>query len=421
MSPPASRWPRRPSASNGWPRPAATRWTPPRATKGALGAALRRVAAETSPDEFDALMRDAMKHRDALPLRRARRGAIARGPRRRSPDETVPAVEREMLEAACWRDGWREVGAALARGKKTDVQRAEKLHAVRETHAARAAGCATRRTARPCSTTICPSSSRAERRGRSAGVAGDEGYSAAVKDALGEEQARLLALRDRRRAVAACERTLALARLVEAVLARYGAIKARRGALDFDDLIARAQALLERVDAAWVLYKLDRGVDHILVDEAQDTSAAQWRILEALTGEFAAGRGQRAGRRSFFAVGDDKQSIFSFQGAAPRLFHAMRRRFETRVTAAGQPFAAVRLNLSFRSSAIVLKAVDEVFAPPDRHRGLSPGDVRAPTHEAWKKDLPGLVEIWPAIGAGDRRRRLNGACRSTPCAPTTRR
>jgi ATP-dependent helicase/nuclease subunit A len=369
--------------------------------EGALGAALRRVAGETSPDEFDKLLRDAMKHRDALPLD-ARGEARLRDALGVDRGETTAAVEREMLENGLLARRWREVGAALARGKPTDVKRAGKLYAIREAHAARGDNAQAQDRAALLDDYLSIFFKGGKGEGDPPASLATKDIPQPIKDALGEEQARLLALRDRRRAVAACERTLALARLVEAVLARYGAIKARRGALDFDDLIARAQALLERVDAAWVLYKLDRGVDHILVDEAQDTSAAQWRILEALTGEFAVGRGQRAGRRSFFAVGDDKQSIFSFQGAAPRLFHAMRRRFETRVTAAGQPFAAVQLNLSFRSGAIVLKAVDEVFASPDRHRGLSPGDVRAPTHEAWKKDLPGLVEIWPAIGAGDR-------------------
>jgi ATP-dependent helicase/nuclease subunit A len=366
--------------------------------EGPLGAALRRIAAEASPDEFDALMRDAMKHRDALPSD-ARGEARLRGALGVAPDETVTAVEREMLDGGLLADGWREVGAALARGRKTDAQRAEKLHAVRETHAARAAGADPQDRAALVDDYLSIFFKGGKGEGDPPDALTTKEIPQAVKDALGDEQARLLGLRERRRAVAAFERTLALARLVSAVLARYDALKARRGALDFDDLITRARALLERVDAAWVLYKLDRGVDHILVDEAQDTSAAQWRILEALAGEFAAGRGQRGLRRTFFAVGDDKQSIFSFQGAAPRLFHAMRERFEKRVTAAGLPFSAVRLDLSFRSSAAVLRAVDEIFAPPERHRGLSPGDVRAPAHEAWKKDLPGLVEIWPAVGA----------------------
>src|SRR4029077_12178515 len=113
----------------------------------------------------------------------------------------------------------------------------------------------------------------------------------------------------------AFERTEALLTLAEALLGHYEAGKARRAALDFDDLVQRTSDLLSRAGAEWVLYKLDRGIDHILVDEAQDTSPAQWQIIEKLEHEFTAGHGARPGRRTIFAVGDEKQSIFSFQGA----------------------------------------------------------------------------------------------------------
>ncbi|MFX5656611.1 UvrD-helicase domain-containing protein, partial [Acinetobacter baumannii] len=79
--------------------------------------------------------------------------------------------------------------------------------------------------------------------------------------------------------------------------------------------------LLNRVSAGWVHFKLDRGIDHVLIDEAQDNSPRQWDIIEKLTSEFTSGRGARDGiNRTIFAVGDEKQSIFSFQGAAPREF-----------------------------------------------------------------------------------------------------
>ena len=119
---------------------------------------------------------------------------------------------------------------------------------------------------------------------------------------------------------------MALAILIGEVLAHYERAKAARGKLDFDDLIERTLTLLERSDARWVLYKLDSGIDHILVDEAQDTSEAQWKILEELSSEFSVGLGSRNVHRTFFAVGDEKQSIFSFQGAAPHMFHAMRKK-----------------------------------------------------------------------------------------------
>jgi hypothetical protein len=113
------------------------------------------------------------------------------------------------------------------------------------------------------------------------------------------------------------------------VISRYQSAKDRRGLLDYDDLIDKALALLGEDRAAWVHYKLDQGIDHVLIDEAQDTSPKQWEIIRLLTAEFFAGAGARAVNRTIFAVGDEKQSIFSFQGAAPREFDAMRRTFAT--------------------------------------------------------------------------------------------
>ncbi len=188
------------------------------------------------------------------------------------------------------------------------------------------------------------------------------------------EQTRLEDLRAKRKAAACFERSAALAIVIGEVLARYEQAKAARGRLDFDDLIARTLALLERSDARWVLYKLDSGIDHILVDEAQDTSEAQWKILEELSSEFAAGFGSRSTRRTFFAVGDEKQSIFSFQGAAPQMFHEMRGRFALRF-GAGDAFEHVELKTSFRSVPAVLTMVDDVFGRPEHQRGLVSDDI----------------------------------------------
>ena len=117
------------------------------------------------------------------------------------------------------------------------------------------------------------------------------------------------------------DRTGALITIADAVIERYRAEKDRRGLLDYDDLIDKTLDLLDNVDAAWVHYKLDLGIDHVLIDEAQDTSPKQWEIIKPLVGEFTAGAGRaRPCRARIFAVGDEKQSIFSFQGAAPREF-----------------------------------------------------------------------------------------------------
>jgi ATP-dependent helicase/nuclease subunit A len=176
---------------------------------------------------------------------------------------------------------------------------------------------------------------------------------------------------------------------------RYAQVKARQAKLDFDDLIAKAASLLRSsVAVEWVLYKLDGGLDHILVDEAQDTSPVQWQVIGALAEEFFAGRGARENARTLFAVGDEKQSIYSFQGAAPKMFAAMGDMLALRAERAGLPWRRVPLTLSFRSVKPLLAAVDSIFADPQRTPGLqsSPSPIR---HVADRAGHAGLVEIWP--------------------------
>lgn len=190
------------------------------------------------------------------------------------------------------------------------------------------------------------------------------------------------------------EATVALYRLADAVLQRYDEAKARRAALDFEDLIARTKNLLAtRSSADWVLYKLDHGLDHLLVDESQDTSPEQWQVVSRLAEEFFAGAGTSDVPRTIFAVGDEKQSIYSFQGAAPEMFAQMGQTFANNARNAQAPFHRVDLNVSFRTTAPVLDFVDTVFANPARTQGVSsgPGGVR---HIAKRLGQAGSVEIW---------------------------
>ncbi len=229
------------------------------------------------------------------------------------------------------------------------------------------------------------------------------------------ELARLVALRERRRAAETLERSAALFVVAGAILKGFAAAKAERGALDFADQIARALALVTRSSAAWVMHKLDYGLDHLLIDEAQDNSAEQWRIVEALTDEFFAGESARPRSRTVFAVGDEKQSIFSFQGAAPEKFAEMRRYFERRHREAVKPFESVPLNFSFRSAPAILAAVDKTFgteaalARPRRRRRAAArprGDPR--------RACKGVVEIWPTGRSRPKRPTpTTGGCRST--------
>lgn len=220
---------------------------------------------------------------------------------------------------------------------------------------------------------------------------------AGLKERLLAEQGRLVALADKLTAARAVERTEALFTIAGEIGRRVEAIKARLGALDFHDLIAKTLALLSRGDAAWILYKLDRGIDHVLVDEAQDTNPEQWEILRLITADFTAGLGAGSDRgRTLFAVGDPKQSIYSFQGAAPQEFEVSRRRWAKAVGEAELAFEDVRLDLSFRSCKAVLSAVDAVFRLPEHFRGLSFEDsVVGTAHVSARPEAPGLVELWP--------------------------
>jgi ATP-dependent helicase/nuclease subunit A len=195
------------------------------------------------------------------------------------------------------------------------------------------------------------------------------------------------------------EATAAALTIADWLIGRYERMKSARGLLDFNDLIARTAALLARQDAgAWVQYKLDRGIDHILLDEAQDTSPAQWAVVTALASEFFIGEGSREGvTRTVFAVGDEKQSIYSFQGARPESFALSGREFRSRVASAGERFEGIKLQRSFRSTWDVLSAVDLVFADPANREGLSVDDEPV-AHLAIRDLEPGTVEVWPSLG-----------------------
>jgi ATP-dependent helicase/nuclease subunit A len=365
--------------------------------KGALGAAVQRVLDECGPEDFEDLITETMKRSAILRARGLQDPAEVL---RRSLDlaegREIGAVEREMVEDGIAPGRWSVIAAVLDSGKKPDQERARRF---------RQAFSAYRSAPSDGSLETCLDPYLAiffttEHTSRVSLVTKDltSGHPE-IEAELRIEQLRLDALRAERKRAATFDRTRALIEVANAIFRRYVEEKAARGVLDFDDLIEKALGLLERSDARWVLYKLDAGIDHILVDEAQDTSEAQWKILEELTGDFAAGRGQSPGPRTFFAVGDVKQSIFSFQGAAPHMFDKMRRKFDAQFTAGAQPFAHVPLTLSFRSAPGVLSAIDKVFEHGDYKRGLvAANDVWMP-HQALKHQLPGLVELWPLAAA----------------------
>jgi ATP-dependent helicase/nuclease subunit A len=210
------------------------------------------------------------------------------------------------------------------------------------------------------------------------------------------------------RALAVRDATEALVAVALQVTRRFTSLKQRASAYDYADLIERTNELLTGSNqAAWVLYKLDQGLDHILIDEAQDTSLEQWRIINALTDEFFAGEGARdISGRTIFAVGDRKQSIYSFQGADPEVFDRQRDHYKQAVNGAHGKFISVELQTSFRSSCKVLEAVDLVFAHDDTKDGVTSTD-QPDAHSGARARQPDgshRARAEGPAGAGGRRR-----------------
>jgi len=218
-----------------------------------------------------------------------------------------------------------------------------------------------------------------------------------IRDWMVEEQRHCVASAERIASARTARETVQALTLARAYIALYDATK--DGRLDFLDLIERTLALLTgRLDAAWVLYKLDSGLRHVLLDEAQDTAPDQWDILRTLTAEFFHGEGAGPKDRTMFAVGDEKQSIFSFQGAAPERLAQEMRAFSEMARAAGARFEHVPLRESWRSAREILEFVDQVFVDDEARAGLrtTGENVKStPLRHDFRREDHGCVELWP--------------------------
>ena len=304
-------------------------------------------------------------------------------------------AEAEILEAACLEDaidgaGLEQAAEALSTGAKTDQERGTAISLWIASQEARVDGF------NAYAGQFLTGRGNATLSGIRARLATKkvvEGSPSAL-DALTGEAERLLAVMTARRLARVSGFTKALLRFARHLFVKYEFLKRRQGVLDYDDLIGHARRLLGGPgDAAWVLYKLDGGIDHILVDEAQDTNPVQWQIIDALASEFLAGLGASEADRTVFAVGDAKQSIYGFQHADPREFARMRQEFRRKCEAASLKFHDGSLDLSFRSTEAVLSLVDAVFAEPDARRGLGDED-RTLRHDAHRAGAGGSVELW---------------------------
>ncbi len=203
------------------------------------------------------------------------------------------------------------------------------------------------------------------------------------------------------RAAQLAEASCALFALAARAVDAYSGAKQRRAALDFDDLVDYAVRML-RDDAAarWIAYKLDQRVDHVLVDEAQDTAPAQWDLVRAVIEEFFSGAGARDVLRTVFAVGDEKQSIYSFQGADPDRFLQERGEIARMTQYAGVPYAGPSLEVSFRSAPEILSVVDQLFDDEAIAQFAFGAGGRA-THKASRHMHQGRVEWWAGAKADE--------------------
>jgi ATP-dependent helicase/nuclease subunit A len=362
-----------------------------------LGEALATIADLTAEEHFGTLLRALVAERGKV--RRAAAGGMAVLHRRLSaalavPDEASLAALVDGFCAAAGEPGLPAAAAALAAGSPTDRGNAAIIDAWRRSEPVERRDLLTRYMA-----VFLTQKGEVRERLITAAAARKSGCAAAA--ILAGEANRVLALREAMAALLIREATSALVRLGGALLAEYDRAKRLRGALDFDDLVTAALSLLRRPGVApWVLFKLDGGLDHILIDEAQDTNPEQWQIVAALAEEFFAGEGARGGIRTVFAVGDVKQSIFSFQRADPEAFLRMQAHFEERVNAANQRWQVVPLEVSFRSTEAVLEAVDLIFSRPEAQDGVAL-DGAAIRHVAERQGQAGTVELWPPVTPPD--------------------
>jgi ATP-dependent helicase/nuclease subunit A len=368
------------------------------APESALGRALATAIATVADQTFKDVVGEALRKRDAVRAWIDHGGSITTaiaglcGALGISGDETIERMESEITDGPQLPlSQWAAAATALARGSRSDQDQARRLLA--------ALGAAGAQRVDNYLSVFLTDKLKARDRLVTRAI---ENCDPQLVARLCAERTRVLPLAERRKALACRDRTAALITIADTVLSRYQAAKDRRGLLDYDDLIEKTLALLAEDRAAWVHYRLDAGIDHVLIDEAQDTSPKQWEIIRRITGEFFAGAGARSVRRTIFAVGDEKQSIFSFQGAAPREFEVMHRTFGGLSKAVDHEFRYVHFRHSFRSGPNVLAAVDNVFARPEAFAGLSADAVKT-VHEPLPDAAPGVVEIWDTIKPNEKR------------------
>jgi ATP-dependent helicase/nuclease subunit A len=359
-----------------------------------LSDALMLVTAQTNEEDFAKLLASLASERRRLAQLFSATGGLedAIACVREHLGLTVAETRESILQAASDHNNFDVVGLtraadALGQGTKTDVARSNILTTWLKQSEARLENfedyasvfVTQKRQKRAKMSTKSPQQAMSE-----------------IDEVMHAEADRIIFVLEHLTALAIAQSTAALLALGSAMMASYERIKRRNVRLDYDDLVLLTRDLLSRADAAaWVLYKLDEGLDHVLVDEAQDTNPDQWAVIAALVSEFFVGEGARETNRTMFAVGDVKQSIYGFQRADPANFVTWQSRFGQTVLEVERLWRPVDLAVSFRSAQAVLDVVDVVFGSKATRNGLifGEGEVK---HFSHRNGQAGRVELWPA-------------------------
>ena len=218
-----------------------------------------------------------------------------------------------------------------------------------------------------------------------------------ARNIIEKEQAHLLKCSDKIKSISIANLTKNLFVIADSILCIYKDLKEEKSLLDRSDLILATKNLFSKDGISpWVLYKIDDGIEHILVDEAQDTSPEQWEVVRKICEEFFAGESKAEIERTLFVVGDEKQSIFSFQGADLNTFNDMYKYFGGLIKSSQRNWESIPLETSYRSANAILKAVDNVFLKDEYRESISSIALKI-SHIANKEDKYGKVELWPLL------------------------
>lgn len=281
----------------------------------------------------------------------------------------------------------KKVAEALAQGTKTDKDRATLLHNFLKS---------TDRLAQCGDYTLVFLTKKNEMRARQATSSAKDVWPD-VEEVMQRESVRLHTLQQQRTWLRFVDRQRHFSIVAQQLWCLAQERKEMVAALTYDDLILKTRAVLAQPGlSSWVLYKLDGGLDHLLIDEAQDTSPPQWDIIQSLLDDFMAGESARPHNRTLFVVGDEKQSIYSFQGANRANYLSIKEKIIARMNQAQRPIQRITRNTSYRTAPAILRFVDAVFTGERASKGVVEGAMR---HESARTNAKGYVALWPVLKA----------------------